>query len=178
MSASVLPMFSSKSFIVSGLVFRSLIHFGLLFVYRIKEWSNFIFFLHVVVQFSQHHLLKRLFPTSCSLASFVIDWPRTMILMTLVSGHYSVAWTSPGIDFLIPQWGAHLFLHLVINVKGEATGGMQKLSTILAWWLSYEYTNRHLVSSDFFFSHKCDPLKVSLSWVMKVGHLKVGSFKY
>ena len=29
MSKSVLPMFSSKSFIVSGLTFRSLIHFGL-----------------------------------------------------------------------------------------------------------------------------------------------------
>ena len=28
MSESVWPMFSSKSFIVSGLVFRSLIHFG------------------------------------------------------------------------------------------------------------------------------------------------------
>ena len=27
MSSSVLPMFSSKSFIVSGLTFRSLIHF-------------------------------------------------------------------------------------------------------------------------------------------------------
>ena len=30
---SVLPMFSSKSFIVSGLTFRSLIHFEFIFVY-------------------------------------------------------------------------------------------------------------------------------------------------
>ena len=29
MSSSVLPMFSSKSFIVSGLIFRSLTHFEL-----------------------------------------------------------------------------------------------------------------------------------------------------
>ena len=32
---SVLPMFSSKSFIVSGLIFRSLIHFEFIFVYAI-----------------------------------------------------------------------------------------------------------------------------------------------
>ena len=33
MSQSVLPMFSSRSFIVSGLTFRSLIHFEFIFVY-------------------------------------------------------------------------------------------------------------------------------------------------
>ena len=32
MSESVLPMFSSRSFIVSGLMFRSLIHFEFIFV--------------------------------------------------------------------------------------------------------------------------------------------------
>ena len=32
MSSSVLPMFSSKSFMVSGLTFRSLIHFEFIFV--------------------------------------------------------------------------------------------------------------------------------------------------
>ena len=50
-------MFSSKSFIVSGLTFRSLIHF--IFVYGAKECSNFIF-LHVAVQLSQHHLVRKL----------------------------------------------------------------------------------------------------------------------
>ena len=52
-------MFSSKSFIVSGLTFRSLIHFEFIFVYGVRECSNFIL-LHVAVQFSQHHLLMRL----------------------------------------------------------------------------------------------------------------------
>ena len=56
---SVLPMFSSRNFIVSSLTFRPLIHFYLIFVYSIKEWSNFTF-LCVVVYFSQQHLLKRL----------------------------------------------------------------------------------------------------------------------
>ena len=43
MSLSVLPMFSSKSFKVSGLTFRPLIHFGFIFVYGIRKCSNFIF---------------------------------------------------------------------------------------------------------------------------------------
>ena len=59
MSKSILSMLSSKSFIVSGLTFKPLIHFELIFVYQVKELSNFIF-LHVVVQFSQLHLLKRM----------------------------------------------------------------------------------------------------------------------
>ena len=45
LSESVLPMFSSKSFIVSGLTFRSLIHFELIFVHGIK--NIFISFFHM-----------------------------------------------------------------------------------------------------------------------------------
>ena len=37
MSESVLPMFSSRSFIVSGLTFRSLIHFEFIFVNGVRE---------------------------------------------------------------------------------------------------------------------------------------------
>ena len=57
MSERVWPMFSCKSFIVSGLLFRSLIHFEFIFVYGVRECSNFILF-HVAVQFCQHHLLN------------------------------------------------------------------------------------------------------------------------
>uniref|UniRef100_A0A8D0ZI08 Uncharacterized protein n=1 Tax=Sus scrofa TaxID=9823 RepID=A0A8D0ZI08_PIG len=59
MSESVWPMFSSKSFIVSGLISRSLIHFEFISVYGVRECSNFIL-LHGAVQFSQHHLLNKL----------------------------------------------------------------------------------------------------------------------
>ena len=57
MSKSFLPMFSSL--MASCLKFRSLIHFEFIFVYIVRKCSNFIL-LHVAVQFSQHHLLKRL----------------------------------------------------------------------------------------------------------------------
>ena len=40
MSESVLPMFSSRSFIVSGLLFRSLIHFEFIFVYGVRKWVS------------------------------------------------------------------------------------------------------------------------------------------
>ena len=58
MSERVLPLFSSRSFIVSGLMFRSSIHFEYIFVYGVRKCSSFIL-LQVVDQFSQHHLLKR-----------------------------------------------------------------------------------------------------------------------
>ena len=50
-------MFSCKSFIAFGLTFRSLIHFEFIFifVYGVRKCSKFIL-LHVVVQFSQHHI--------------------------------------------------------------------------------------------------------------------------
>ena len=51
-------MFSSESFIVSSLMFKSLIYFEFIFVYGVRECSNIIL-LHVAVQFSQHRLLKR-----------------------------------------------------------------------------------------------------------------------
>ena len=65
-------MVSSKSFIVSGLTFRSLIHFQFIFVYGVRKCSNFTL-LHVAVQFSHQHLLKRLniFAPLYILASFV-----------------------------------------------------------------------------------------------------------
>ena len=52
-------MFSSRSFIVSSLIFRCLIHFEFTFVYGVIKCFSCIF-LQVVDQFSQHYLLKRL----------------------------------------------------------------------------------------------------------------------
>ena len=64
MSSSVLPIFSSKSFIVASVTFRSLIHFEFTFVHGVRKCSNLIL-LHVAVQFSQLHLLKRLCLPHC-----------------------------------------------------------------------------------------------------------------
>ena len=63
--------FTCKSFIVPDLRFRSLIYFELILVYGVKESSNFML-LHVAlhVQFTQHHLLKRL-----SLIHYIFSHP-------------------------------------------------------------------------------------------------------
>ena len=44
MSSSVLATFSLKSFIISGLTFRSLIHFEFIFVYGVRKYSNFTYY--------------------------------------------------------------------------------------------------------------------------------------
>uniref|UniRef100_A0ABI7YN55 Uncharacterized protein n=1 Tax=Felis catus TaxID=9685 RepID=A0ABI7YN55_FELCA len=58
-SKRFLPPFSSRILMASCLTLRSFIHFDFIFVSGVTKWSRFIF-LHVAVQFSQHHLLKRL----------------------------------------------------------------------------------------------------------------------
>ena len=50
--------FSSRSFMLSGLTFRSLIHLELISVYSVRQcW---VYFFACAIQFSQYHLLKRL----------------------------------------------------------------------------------------------------------------------
>ena len=85
--------------IVSGLTFRSLVHFDFIFVNSIRECSNLIFFfLHVAVQFSQHHLLKRL-----SFLHYIFLSPLLQISLTQVCGFIS------GLSFLL-HWPIFLFL--------------------------------------------------------------------
>ena len=64
MSDILLPMFSSGSFMVSNLTFESLLYIEFILVYSGRRWFSFIY-LHVSVQFSQHHLLNRLSLLHC-----------------------------------------------------------------------------------------------------------------
>ena len=88
-------MFSSRSFIVSGLMFRSLIHFEFVFVYGVRKCSSFIL-LQVVDQFSQHHFLKRLSFSHCiflpplskiqvSIGSWIYLWPLYSVPLIYIS---------------------------------------------------------------------------------------------
>ena len=73
MLESVLPMFSSRSFIVSGITFRSLIHFEFIFVYGVSKCSSFTL-LQVLDQFSPAPLVKEIvFSPLYILDSFVKD---------------------------------------------------------------------------------------------------------
>ena len=97
MSLSVLPIFSFKGFIVSGLSFGSLIHFEFIFVYSVRKCSNFIL-LHVGVQFSQHYLLTR-----SSLPHCIFLPPLSKITYPQVHGFIS------GLSIL-SHWSIFLFL--------------------------------------------------------------------
>ena len=59
-------LFASRIARVSQLIFKSFTHFEFILVCGVSWWSTFIF-LHVPVQFSQHHLLKRLSLLHCML---------------------------------------------------------------------------------------------------------------
>ena len=68
-SRSLLSLFSFSIFMVLGLTLKYVIHFELIFVCGIIQWSTYIL-LHKAVWFPQHHLLKRLtFPHCIFLAS-------------------------------------------------------------------------------------------------------------
>ena len=69
-------MFSSNSFITLSIIFRSLIHFELIFVYGIRLISNFIFFFwHVIIQLFQHYLLKKTVLSFLNDLSIPVNWP-------------------------------------------------------------------------------------------------------
>ena len=57
MSRSLPPMLSSRTFIVSGLTFKTLNHFELIFMYSVRWWSSFI---PLAVKFFQHYIMERL----------------------------------------------------------------------------------------------------------------------
>ena len=81
---------------VSGLIFRSLTHFELIFVISHKEQYNFILF-HLVFQFSKHHLLKRLSFLHCM---FLASWLK--IICPYICGFIS------GVSIL-SHWSVCLF---------------------------------------------------------------------
>ena len=46
-SKTLLPMFSSRSFMASGLILKSLIHFESILAYGVREWSSFSFCMYL-----------------------------------------------------------------------------------------------------------------------------------
>ena len=95
MSESVLPMFSSRSFIVSGLTFRSLIHFEFIFVYDVRKYYSFIFFTGGWPVFPASLIEEAAFAPLYILASFVKNkvptgtrvhfWAFCLVLLVCIS---------------------------------------------------------------------------------------------
>ena len=86
MSMNVLPIISSRSFMVPCLMSKSLRHFEFVFAYGVSTCFNFTDF-HAAVQLSQQDLLKRFFVShSC----FPVLSPLSKINWSQVSGVISV----------------------------------------------------------------------------------------
>ena len=118
-------MFSSKSFIVSGLKFKSLIYFEFIFVYGFIKCSSFILLL-VAVQFSQYPLLKRLSFLYC-----IFLPPLSKIRYPQVQGFIS------GLSILF-HWSIFLFL-------------WQYLTVLMTIALQYSVKSGSLISPPPFF---------------------------
>ena len=102
MPKSVLCMFSSKSFIVSGLKFKSLIYFEFIFVYGVRKRSVLSMvlqsFILRAVKFSHHRLLKMLSFLYCIFLPYLLK-----IRCPQINGFVS------GLSILF-QWPIYLFL--------------------------------------------------------------------
>ena len=102
MPKSVLCMFSSKSFIVSGLKFKSLIYFEFIFVYGVRKRSVLSMvlqsFILRAVKFSHHRLLKMLSFLCCIFLPYLLK-----IRCPQINGFVS------GLSILF-QWPIYLFL--------------------------------------------------------------------
>ena len=59
MLETVMPMFSYRNFMVSSFIFKSLIHFKFIFVWGVRNYSDFTD-LDVAIHLYQHSLLKTL----------------------------------------------------------------------------------------------------------------------
>ena len=73
MSESVLPIFSSRIFILSSLTFRSSTHFEFIFVCSFRECCNFTFFTFGCLVFLGSLTEETVFSLLYSLASSVLD---------------------------------------------------------------------------------------------------------
>ena len=107
-------MFSSRSFIVSGLTFRSLIHFEFISVYGVRKCSSFIL-LQVVDQFSQHQLLKRLsflhcifLPPLSKIGARIYLWAFYFVPLTYISVFVPVPYCLDDCGFVVKPKVRHV----------------------------------------------------------------------
>ena len=92
MSENVLPMFSSRNFMISCLIFNSLIHFEFMFMYDVRVCSNFID-IHVAVRLECLVILESkivLLPNSAGvIVKRNVNWPKglTSRILAAINAH-------------------------------------------------------------------------------------------
>ena len=122
-SKGSLPVLSSRILMLSCLTFRSFIHFKFSFVYHVGKLSSFIL-LHVTVQFSEHHLLKKLFPPPTPHPHWIFFPAFWKIIWPYICQSIS------GFSFLF-HWSMCLFLHYYHSVLKTTTFRYSLMSEIM-----------------------------------------------
>ena len=106
MSSSVLPMFSSKSFIVSGLTFMSLIHFKFIFVYGVFHsftCSSPVFpapFIEEAV-FAPLYILASFIKNKVPIDAWVYFWALYLVPLVYVSVFVPVPYCLDDCSFVV-----------------------------------------------------------------------------
>ena len=153
-------MFSSRSFIVSGHMLRSLIHFEFIFVYGVRKCSGFIL-LQVVDQSAQHHLLKRLSFLHC-----IFLPPLSKISFPYVHGFIS------GLSILF-HWSIFLSLckyHTVFMISFVVEPEVRQVDSSSSFLFSQDCFG-YLNIWGFLYFHKNSEIICSISVKNTVGSL-------
>ena len=121
--------FSSGSFMVSGLMFKPLIHVELISVCGIRYCMVSVSLFWWAVQFSQHHLLKRLSPIaySCLLYCGLIQHINMVLLLV------SLFWSCPS---TIPFW-LRLLCNIVWNLGAWSLQFCSLSRLLWQFWVFY-----------------------------------------
>ena len=105
-------MFSSKNFIVSGLTFRSVIHFEFIFVYGVRKCSNFILS-HVAVcpvfpapyieevVFAPLHILASFVKSKVPIGAWVYFWAFYLVPLVYTSVFVLVPYCLDACSFVV-----------------------------------------------------------------------------
>ena len=110
MSESVLPMFSSRSFIVSDLTFRSLIHFEFIFVYGVRKCSfhsftnGFPVFPEPLVKeivFSPLYILASFVKNKVSIGAWIYLWAFYFVPLVCISVFVPVPYCLDDCGFVV-----------------------------------------------------------------------------
>ena len=146
MSESVLPMFSSKSFIVSGLTFRSLIHF----------WVYFCVWCQKVFQFHTFACRCPVFPAS--LVEMAVFSPL-YILASFVKDKLSIG-------VLIYLWAFYVVPLIYISVFVPVPYCLDDCSFVVQFEVSQvDSCSSILLSQDCFFLNNLDCFYISIQIV-------------
>ena len=110
-------------------------------MFGIRQWFGFIL-LYVTVQYSQHHLLKRLFFLHCIICSFVINCPymcefisgASLLISVLNLGQYHTFLITVTLQDNLKSGGVippnlFFFLKIILGIWGLTPGASGSLIT-------------------------------------------------